>query len=73
MNTVRVVTFEGCNTATKLVEELEELRNRQPFELDVTVVPSADRAAEMGLHGSPTIYINDVEYQKDKSGDAGFY
>lgn len=73
MKTIRVVTFDGCATARKLIADLENLQKSENFQLDVTVVPSAEKAGEMGLYGSPTIYVDGVEYQKDNNSSPGFY
>lgn len=73
MNTIQITTFEGCDSAGKLIADLEKLQKNELFSLKVTVVPSSEQAAELGLYGSPTIYINGVEYQKDSNGNPGFY
>lgn len=73
MDTIEIITFEGCDTAQKLVADLESLRPQESFELRTRIVPSSDRAAELGLYGSPTIMLNGREYQKDPSSRPGFY
>ena len=73
MKTIQIITFDGCGTAKKLVADLENLQKSKNFTLDVKVVPSADKAGEMGLYGSPTIYIDGIEYQKDTNSSPGFY
>jgi uncharacterized membrane protein len=73
MKNIHVITFNGCGTAGKLIADLENLQKNENFQLEVTVVPSAEKAGEMGLYGSPTIYIDGVEYQKDRNSSPGFY
>ena len=73
MKKIRIVTFEGCGTAKKLIADLESLQKSKNFDLQITVVPSADKAGEMGLYGSPTIYIDGCEYQKNSGSSPGFY
>jgi 2-hydroxychromene-2-carboxylate isomerase len=70
---IEIITFTGCRTARDLIDDLEKARQREDFELTVTLVPSADRAAEMGLYGSPTILINNELYQSDGRENPGFY
>ncbi len=71
--TIEVITFNGCDTAKTLIDELEELKEKEEFELTVTLVPSAEDAETMHLYGSPTVVVNGVEYQKIKGGNPGFY
>ncbi|MEE4243598.1 MAG: hypothetical protein V2I36_19210 [Desulfopila sp.] len=73
MNTVEIVTFDGCRTARQLIKDLEAARLKEDFELRVSRVPSADHAAEMGLYGSPTILINNEIYQETGRENPGFY
>lgn len=70
---VEVLTFSGCDTAQRLIAELNELKKQESFELKVTIVPSTAEAEAMGLYGSPTIVINGIEYQKMESSNPGFY
>ncbi len=73
MKKIQIITFDGCGTARKLIADLEELQKTKSFHLDVTIVPSAEEAGEMGLFGSPTIYVDGIEYQGDKNSSPGFY
>lgn len=73
MKTIEVITFDGCGTAKQLIADLEGLQEKENFNLQVKVVPSADRAGEMRLYGSPTVYINGHEYQRDENSTPGFY
>jgi hypothetical protein len=73
MKKIHIVTFDGCGTAKKLIADLENVQESENFDLEVTVVPSADKAEEMGLYGSPTIYIDGCEYQKNSGSSPGFY
>jgi hypothetical protein len=73
MKKIHVVTFDGCGTARKLIADLENLQESENFQMYVTVVPSVEKAGEMGLYGSPTIYIDDIEYQRDTNSSPGFY
>jgi hypothetical protein len=73
MKKIHIITFDGCGTARTLIADLEKLQQSENFDLDVTVVPSVEKAGEMGLYGSPTIYIDGLEYQRDKNSSPGFY
>jgi len=73
MKKIQIVTFDGCGTARKLISDLEAQQKSENFQIDVTVVPSAEHADEMGLYGSPTIYIDGIEYQGDTNSSPGFY
>lgn len=73
MKKIHIITFDGCGTAGKLIADLEDIQNSENFQLDVTVVTSAEKADEMGLYGSPTIYIDGIQYQKDNNSSPGFY
>jgi hypothetical protein len=55
-----------------LVEKLIDAR-KIDARIEMIVTPSADRAAELGLHGSPTIVVDGREYQRERKGPAGFY
>jgi len=75
MQTIKVITFKGCQTAIDFTQQLTAL-NKQinlDAEINTIVVPSPEKAEEMGLYGSPTILINDEEYQKQPFATPGFY
>jgi hypothetical protein len=55
-----------------LVEELVDTRGLDA-RVEMIVTPSAERAAEFGLYGSPTILFDGEEYQRERRGPAGFY
>ena len=75
MNTVQLITFKGCHSTIDFRNKLENARTMKGKELSVgmTIVSSQKKAHEEGLHGSPTILINGIEYQKDRCGPPGFY
>ncbi len=73
MNRIKIVTFSGCGATTQLLEELQLLQENQPFDLDLVTVDTPAQAEEMGLYGSPTIYINGIELQKGSNAEPGFY
>jgi hypothetical protein len=75
VNTVSIVTFKGCQSTMDFRDMLENLIDQGIIaaRVSMTVTPSADRAAELGLYGSPTILLDGREYQRDRRGPAGFY
>lgn len=73
MKTIEVITFEGCGSGAALINELQAKRKDEPFDLQVSEVPSVDMASEMGLYGSPTIRIDGEEYQRERRGKPGVY
>ena len=75
MHTVSIVTFKGCQSTIDFRDLVESLIDKGTIEarVSMTVTPSADRAAELGLYGSPTILLDGREYQRDRRKPAGFY
>lgn len=75
MKRVEVISFKGCEPTAELLNELDELIEREGLDVEVelAVVPSPKRAAEMGLYGSPTIRIDGAEYQRERRGPPGFF
>jgi hypothetical protein len=75
VHTISIVTFKGCQSTMDfrdLVERQIDAR-RIDARIEMIVTPSADRAAELGLRGSPTILLDGREYQRERQGPAGFY
>jgi hypothetical protein len=72
---IELITFKGCQSTVDLRRELEETIERENLDADVvmTMVPSPQKAEEMGLFGSPTILIDGAEVQQQRRGPAGFY
>jgi hypothetical protein len=69
------VTFKGCQSTMDFRDLVEKLIDARMIDarIEMIVTPSADRAAELGLRGSPTIIIDGREYQHERRGPAGFY
>lgn len=73
MRKIEIITFTGCDTSARLVEELQTVQEKHNFDLETSLVPSADMSEEMGLFGSPTVMVNGKEFQKDPGANSGFY
>lgn len=75
MKHIKLITFRGCQSTVDFCDALEN--SNADDGLDITVkmvqVPSPQDAAEYGLYGSPTILVDDEEYQESRRGPAGFY
>jgi hypothetical protein len=74
-HTISLVTFKGCQSTMDFRDVLEALIDARKIfaRIEMIVTPSADRAAEFGLYGSPTVLIDGHEYQRERRGPAGFY
>jgi 2-hydroxychromene-2-carboxylate isomerase len=72
---IELITFKGCQTAIDLGRQMTDLIQAENLdaEVETIVVPSLEKAEEMGLHGSPTILVDGEEYQKQPFSQAGFY
>ena len=75
MSKVQLVTFKGCQSTIDFRTQLEGLIETEKLDVDIEMilVPSPERATQMGLFGSPTVLIDGVEYQEDRRGPSGFY
>jgi hypothetical protein len=75
MQKVSLITFKGCQSTIDFFNQLETRIAEEDLhvEVDMILVPSPERAAAMGLFGSPTILINGAELQQERRGPAGFY
>ena len=75
MASVKIITFKGCQPTIDFQTELSVLAKRDGIALDISleVVPSPEKAEEMGLFGSPTILIDGKEIDPESHGPAGFY
>jgi len=75
LTTLELVTFKGCESTTSLRNRIERLAETHRLEIAVRlrVVHSPHHSQENGLFGSPTILMNDVEFQRDRRGPPGFY
>ncbi len=75
MKKIELLTFKGCQTAMDLSRQLTDLIQKEDLdaEVETIVVPTPEKAEEMGLYGSPTIRVDGEEYQKQPFAQAGFY
>ncbi len=75
MTAVKIITFKGCQPTVDFREKLEALVDSEKLDVDITLelVSSPDLAKAQGLHGSPTILVDGVEFQKELRGPAGFF
>lgn len=75
MDKIEILTFKGCQTAVDLVQHITDLIQSENLDagIETIIVPSLEKAAEMGLYGSPTILVNGAEYQKQQFSQPGFY
>jgi hypothetical protein len=75
MHAITVVTFKGCQSTIDFRNQVDDRIDRGAIEaqIDLLIVQSRKDAAQLGLHGAPTILIDGVEYQKERRGPAGFY
>ncbi len=75
MRKIELITFKGCQTAIDLNRFLIDLIEAENLdaEVETIVVPSSEKAEEMGLYGSPTILVDGEEYQKQPFAQSGFY
>ena len=75
MHAITLLTFKGCQSTIDLRDQLDSLIDRGTIDatVELVIAPSPLSAAQLGLHGSPTVLIDGVEYQADRSGPAGFY
>ncbi|MBU1138940.1 MAG: hypothetical protein KKD01_05500 [Proteobacteria bacterium] len=75
MKKIEILTFKGCQTAIDLVRDITALIREEKLdaEVETIVVPSLEKAEEMGLFGSPTILVDGEEYQKQPFSHPGFY
>ena len=75
MKRVKLVTFKGCQSTVDLREALEELIDAEGLDatVELALVPSPEKATEMGLFGSPTILVDGVELHKEHRPPAGFF
>ncbi|MGR3178472.1 MAG: hypothetical protein ACUZ8E_10490 [Candidatus Anammoxibacter sp.] len=75
MRKIELVTFKGYQSTVDCHAEIEEMIDSENLdaEAEMVVVPSPEKAEEMGLYGSPTILIDGVEIQQERRGPAGMY
>jgi hypothetical protein len=75
MHSVTLVTFKGCQSTMDFRELAERVIDDASIDARVEMVltPSAERADELGLYGSPTVLVDGVEVQRERRGPAGFY
>ncbi|MBU0946945.1 MAG: hypothetical protein KJ804_00510 [Proteobacteria bacterium] len=75
MKKIELLTFKGCQTAIELSRHMANLIAAENIDAEITtiIVPSLEKAIEMGLYGSPTILIDGKEYQKQAVSHPGFY
>src|SRR5262245_29737132 len=75
MRTVTIVTFKGCESTMNFRDLAETLIDEGKIDarIEMVLTPSANRALELGLYGSPTILIDGQEVQRERRGPAGFY
>ncbi len=75
MKKIDIVTFKGCQSSVNLQMALEKMVQERGLdvEAELVIVPSAGKAEEMNLFGSPTLFIAGNEYQKERRGPAGMY
>lgn len=75
MHAITLITFKGCQPTMDFRDQLEALIDRRAIDatVELVVVQSPLDAARFELHGSPTILIDGIEYQRDRHGPAGFY
>ncbi|MBU1001567.1 MAG: hypothetical protein KKE73_03480 [Proteobacteria bacterium] len=75
MHNIEILAFKGCLPALTLYNSLLELLEQDPsrFTVRLDIVPAPRQAKKMGMHGSPTILVNQREYQIKRRGPASFY
>ncbi len=72
---IKLITFRGCLSTIDFHYTLEVTiaGNGLDATVEMVQVPSPEVAEEYGLYGSPTILVDDEEYQETRRGPAGFY
>jgi hypothetical protein len=72
---IKIIAFKGCLPALELHDRLGEILRCDPtrFTLCLDIVPTPQQAEARKLFGSPTILVDDREYQTERRGPAGFY
>lgn len=71
---IRIIAFKGCVPALQLHDGLRtRLAGWNTRAVGLVLVPTPDRAEQMGLYGSPTIIADGREFQAERRGPAGFY
>lgn len=73
VDTIEILTFDGCNAAANLFEELSSRSDEMRVHVFKHVITSIEEAADRGLHGSPTVVVNGEEYQENVGANPGFY
>lgn len=70
---ITLTAFAGCPITEELIDKLEQIRVSAGFTIRLENVYRAEDAERKGLYGSPTIHINQHEYQMNRRGAAGVY
>ncbi len=75
MRHVKLITFRGCQATVDFCDALEDsiIKDGHDITVEMVQVPSPEAAEEQGLYGSPTILVDDQEFQEARRGPAGFY
>jgi hypothetical protein len=75
MHVIKLVTFKGCQSTMDFRDQLEVLIDQGAIDatVELVIVQSPLDAARFELHGSPTILIDGIEYQRERHGPTGFY
>lgn len=73
MREILVRAFAGCPTTEDLLVKLEALAEKENIRVLHEKVYRAEDAEDQELYGSPTILINEREYQEWRRGSPGVY
>ncbi len=75
MRKVQLITFKGCQSTVDFRSQLGNLIDTENLDVEVEMifVPLPKKAEEMGMFGSPTLFIDGLEVQQERRGPAGCY